>query len=646
MKLNLLSFKNYIELRGLLALTVVLILGALVSISALGFISKYLAKQESAEYLIQIGNNIVSDLTIKTAEFEALTSTLGTFVENVEKDSNFIKSIFPILVDFKNNQNIAGGGIWPEPFNFDATTERRSFFWGRENDKLVYTTQYNNPDIGYHDQEWYVVANHLERGRCAWSHSYMDPVSYQPMVTSTVATYCKGKYSGNVTIDIKLDVLQSFAEDWELKTGGHVFISDQHNRFITFHNPDLVKNVSVDNNQNRTEEFLTASAFADKEPTFAPIAKAMEEMNISLIKKATQMPGYKAELIKKIMDDSKQIDSTKAVLISAIIADPLGKNTFFGAIDIEQDIFSNRKSVAYCFYVPKSYWKVIIVTPESKIYGLAETLKLWHIFISFIVISLIILLVHYAFSRYFVTPLQKTALAISNMQSQLSAPDFKFVLPEVHYKNVDEIGQILMQYNNLILTIEKINSDKIDYWKLKSSTLEKKVEEITKLSTTHNASNFNKNFAPELMQFVENYKIDIADIPLKYNQLLEKLEKLQKEKFPIINLSDNVIYLPVIINLENNMWTDFAEHALNKAVETKTEIVILNLSQVTINDSALAAKNLITFAKSLKLGGVLCCFVEIPVKLIKALVVAESPDIESFPSLQKAIEHYYFQNKK
>jgi hypothetical protein len=91
--------------------------------------------QQSKDLNTQIGENIVAELNQQFKQAEALTKDLANLSESLPKESNIIHRVVPHLLDMESMRNvIAGGGIWPEPFQFDPARERSSFFWGRNTD--------------------------------------------------------------------------------------------------------------------------------------------------------------------------------------------------------------------------------------------------------------------------------------------------------------------------------------------------------------------------------------------------------------------------------------------------------------------------------------------------------------------------------
>lgn len=377
MKNQTVKWYQSLRFQGMVALifiTIWLVLGIILIMNTKG---QKLVSGEISKYIEQIGNNAIAMMTVRSSEIAALTKTLATTAENLPKSETTFNDIIPRIIHFQGDLDIAGGGVWPEPFAFQADKEKRSFFWGREPDgSLKYYDDYNQPGPGYHQEEWYVAVRHAKPGTCSWSESYMAPYSYQPMVTCTVATFNQDNFSGTVTIDLKLEGMQNFAAAWQQKTGGYVFILDRNNKFITFPEFTLVKQIGQDDQGKRTEEFILALELAKKESLFLPISKAVEAMNQDILRQARQIVNDVPSIAEEIERASYQIDQPKAELLSAVIADPIKKTQtqtkLYQKVILDNDFILKEASTAFIFHVPDSYWKFVIVKPNSEINAVAS----------------------------------------------------------------------------------------------------------------------------------------------------------------------------------------------------------------------------------------------------------------------------------
>lgn len=422
---------------------------------------KALVLEESGRLIEQMGNNAVSGLLVRANEINALTLGVATVSSQLPKDVDTFQRTLPPILDFSSDRAVAGGGYWPQPFAFEPATERRSFFWGRNADthQLEYFDDYNQPDgNGYHNEEWYVPAQYVAPGSCYWSQSYMDPYSYQPMVTCTVAERANGQYSGVATIDLRLEGLAAFAESWRQKTGGYVFIVDRNNRFITYPEAEKVKNIGQDDKGKRTEEFITATDFAAKEPLFAPLANVLGELNAETIAAArTQLGARLDEIAKAIDEGSYQIDATQSQLIAAITADPLKerfsieRSTLFKSFEMREDPQLKARTLAFVFHVPETYWKLVVVKPYSEATAVADTISRELVLYLVAAALVVILLAWLLLNRSVIAPLERSARTVQTVGGLIAERRYG-ELKDHHLVGGgrDEIGVLNASFNDLI----------------------------------------------------------------------------------------------------------------------------------------------------------------------------------------------------
>jgi len=402
---------------GLLFITLGLVLGIVLIMGTNG---KKLVSMETSKVIEKTGNHAVSRLTARLSEIAALTKTLAAVAENLPKLEVIFKDIFPKLIDFQGDLDVAGGGIWPEPYSFQADKQRTSFFWRRDSDGSLKYDNQSGPD--YQNEEWYVAARHAKQGTCFWSESYRAPYFYQ---TCAVATFDQqGHFSGAATIDLKLEGLQAIAESLQKETGGYVLILDRNNKFISFPKHELV-------------QFISASEFASKYPLFSPILKAIEAMNQDIIMQARQNdPNF---------DNSYH---PKAELLSAVIANPLKNTRLYRKVTLENDFLLKQPSTAFIFHVPDSYWKLLIVKPGSDINAVAYNIS--KLLVAYLVATTILILAfaYLGLNRFLIKPLSQISHAVQTMGTL--AVDGKF--HQLEYFKIptiipNEIGLLIQAFD-------------------------------------------------------------------------------------------------------------------------------------------------------------------------------------------------------
>ena len=371
--MNIEKIKRYDRLDVKLIVGIVLLTCGLMTsfVAVLNTVGKTMVLEESARLIERTGESAIATFNSRSREVATLTLTVGEMAIQLPKKEATFKQIIPRILDFNGDTSIAGGGVWPEPYKFSPTEERRSFFWGRDPDQILqYYDDYNLQATGYHREEWYLVARHLKPGQCFWSRAYVDPYSQQPMVTCTVAIRENGEFWGAATIDLKLEGLQAFVDSLQQKTGGYIFIVDRNNRFITLPNyPQKRTAVSQTGVVSEKSELLEANNLAEDRPNFLPILEALAATNQDILQQVSS--DDRADILQNLSRAREFISPTEAQLIAAAIADPLGDrlsdSKLLKKFQISSDWLLEEPSKVYIFHVPNSYWKLVIVKPIAEV---------------------------------------------------------------------------------------------------------------------------------------------------------------------------------------------------------------------------------------------------------------------------------------
>ncbi|MDX1736836.1 MAG: ATP-binding protein [Alphaproteobacteria bacterium] len=343
----------------------------------------------------QAGNSLVTELGQQIEATEALTRSISSVGRDLPKDESLFKVVIPHMMENDAiSPFVAGGGIWPEPFAFEKDKYRRSFFWARkESNDLLYYDDYNDPKgNGYHQEEWYVPAKYIGRDRCFWSKSYMDPYSFEPMVTCSVPMHRRDQLHGVATIDLKLSGLQKFFAERAEKLGGYAFAVDRNNKFLSY--PEL-KLVQSEKDGGRPGELITVKNFTDRNPEFEPLAKALSNLSSGIIKTAEAKEALDANLVKTISKESYQISEDEARMIVATFSDPFKANEDISAMSsrfsLEDDILLKEPVLVSMFIMPKVFWKIVVVTPQSVAYADANavTKNIIYLLIAILMVSVV-----------------------------------------------------------------------------------------------------------------------------------------------------------------------------------------------------------------------------------------------------------------
>ena len=318
--------------------------------------------------ITRAGLTVVDELKVRTATATTLASSLASLAETLPSDINMHKRLIPRLLNIQGTEHfIAGGGIWPAPYQFDSGVERRSFFWGRDRQgKLRYYDDYNAPKSpGYHREEWYVPARYLASGHAYWSKSYIAPYSLQPMVTVTVPMHSAGKFTGAATVDLKLEGLHSLLEKVTRPFAGYAFAVDRNGTFLTFPDEQLARKTRPAADNTSIIPYIKLSELAAKYSVFSALAEILTRENQLLQTLAQKTPTFDPELAAKLSAESYQIDAQEARLITASLSNPLHGRPMAKNFLFQQDYFLQQPVFVSVITMPGTFWRIITVMPYS-----------------------------------------------------------------------------------------------------------------------------------------------------------------------------------------------------------------------------------------------------------------------------------------
>ena len=346
---------------------------ALSVITVLNTVGDELIEEEAYLRLNEAHQHVISELEKRSVLSATLADAMANLAKSLPSDVDLHQKLFLQLIDYKGTEEfIAGGGIWPGPFQFQEDIERRSFFWGRNPaGQLEYYDDYNRQEgNGYHHEEWYVPATHLAAGEVYWSKSYTDPYSLQPMVTVTAPMIREGRNIGVSTIDLKLEGLQELLEKATSLFGGYAFAIDRNGTFLSYPNNDLVISTAKNRDGSELTSFISYQELAKKSPGFVEYAEVLDEGRNQLLTSLGTESQLSEELSEKLANGSYQINQDEAYIIAAtILAATKGTpNNKLKQYDLflESDPILNEPVFISVATMPDTYWKIVTVMPYSK----------------------------------------------------------------------------------------------------------------------------------------------------------------------------------------------------------------------------------------------------------------------------------------
>ena len=440
------------------------------TVAALFYIEQNVLLVQGHEQSKELGHRVVAELGQRISATETLTKNLAQMANVLVKDSEHFMNGIPKILDLNGDSKIAGGGIWPEPYAFDSLIERRSFFWGREaSGSLKYYDDYNDMGgPGYHNEEWYVPARYLEKNQVYWSKSYMDPYSYEPMVTCTAPIYDGDHFFGVATVDLKLAGLDEFFKEKLSGVNGYIFAVDRNNKLLSYPDKSSAKHFHKDENDNRTEEFMTIYELQGKYSSYSKLSTLLDQVNSKVYNLDDSKTGEIRELSKKLAFQSYQIEIKEAENIAAFLKGRIPKDE--QKIQLHDDPILGKQTLIYVFVMPETGWKILVVSPVEKVNAFARQITFKILKVIILLELIVLLFMFFVMNRVVTGPLANMSEKLHNV-SDLATEEILLKEEE----RSDEIGHLAHEVNRR----SEVIKETIRKLKESNAVLEDRVKERT-----------------------------------------------------------------------------------------------------------------------------------------------------------------------
>ena len=416
----------------------------------------------TSEIVVETGNEVINSITASINHVDGLAKATSAISGGLPKDGALYEQTIGNLMR-QTDSRIVGGGVWLDPNRYAEGQERQSFVWSRDQSGVMqrverHDNESQTPNPYYRDW-WYIPAMYARHDHCVWSRAYVDPVTNYPMMTCAKALYDSRNqaFDGVVSFNLLLDNLDEAIGKWQERVGGYIFLVDLDNRFLTFPDKSIVTQVTAANPQG---EMMTASQLATSNPAFVPIAASLDAVNRELINEAVAKDEGRYTLAARSIlstTNMNKISEQESQLLSALLL--LNVDQGFNLVDshlvdtiaVPNDFVLQQPATAFIFRMPFTYWKMVIVKPNSDMMSVANALSSQLIRTMLLGFLPILLLTAWVFRRYFTRPLKHMADAVAVMGTLIEQKQYqKLSAHKLPHSNVTEIQVISDKTNQLI----------------------------------------------------------------------------------------------------------------------------------------------------------------------------------------------------
>lgn len=472
------------------------------------------------------GLAIVAKLQQTTSKIESLAVSIASLGEIYRHDGQVLEKSIPALLDKNGKYDlISGGGIWPEPASFDETKQLDSLFWGRNKAlELKRVDDYNNLNgPGYHAESWYKPTRFYPSGTTFWSETYIDPFTNEAMITASVPMWVEHEFVGVSTVDVTLSGLGHFFHQAMNDNQGYMFALDHSNRVLAAPKQDSGNKIF-----DKRAFFKTFASFTANNLVFEPINERLIKLDAKLIEESQENPAYTQLQLADLMNTTHF--SQREILAALINLNAKGKpksTSLVASFELGHDPILDEPTLVSIFMMPKTYWRIVLVTPLSSMNDKANIIAArmggYLLLMQLAALILLFILQH----KLFIRPISRMVNALQG--NQLAKLELEATISK------DELGQLARAF------ISRSHQLEVAFASLDASNLALE-EQLTVQRIAQTELKLRKKQLNSLLNSSQNL-ISIKDIDGSYILVNDRFcEVIGIERHDIIGIKDSQIF--------------------------------------------------------------------------------------------------------
>lgn len=298
-------------------------------------------------YTEQMGNTLVAEIGQQIAQTELLAQGIAHMVSSsVRTGADVAHNVEIILSGLGYTNLVVGAEVWLEPDVTPADMSRVLIWRTNEQGTLEQRPLETSSPIV---PSWYPIARQVPAGRIFWSETVVYPRSTRVGMKGFVPIFANGDFLGVVVLDIDLSQLRPLLVS-QPDAAGYAFAVDRNNK------PLFALN-----------ELRGMPASLNEIPSVSSMLERIDERTSSWL----VMMGPQFQSLKDALLPLAGVSEREADVVSAMLLDTLGPRTEESKLLLRQPVENapivDENAQVFVFHVPRTYWKLVMVKPESAI---------------------------------------------------------------------------------------------------------------------------------------------------------------------------------------------------------------------------------------------------------------------------------------
>lgn len=204
-----------------------------------------LLRGSAEQQLNLINEDIQGELAAHQKIAETLSTIAGQQGNSMKKD-DYVAIMKELIT---KNKNTYGVGIWFEPYMYNKDKKYFGPYVYKDNDKLVYTEEYEDPTYDYFQFDWYKDALASNHG-IIWSPPFYDEILKTTLISATIPFYQNGKAIGVISADYDIKTIQKLVLDQKFLKSGFAVLVDKQGQFIAHKDEEIMMKQNINENMS------------------------------------------------------------------------------------------------------------------------------------------------------------------------------------------------------------------------------------------------------------------------------------------------------------------------------------------------------------------------------------------------------------
>ena len=463
-------------------ITIILFLAFAVVIAAVFYIVEKEGYEkirlESEKLIVQTGNATVDSISTDIERVSRSALSLQKSAQTLPVEENILQASLNNAFNKDDYGILGSGGIWPDVGALGDDVATHPFLMVRQNGNYQPILTDPNPNNPYFQEGWFGAVKMVKPDECLWQHVRPSQAKGELAMSCGLAIERDDAFWGASTVNFTLTQLQDNIVKLNERIGsGYMLLLDNSNKVISSSNPERLSYID-----EATGAPLTLQQVVNSDAAWQPIFDFLDSKRAETIQNVKPRISPTAQQVITSLDQAYGNDPDDGYFMvnyAAYLDSKENQKNNLGSrllqnFDLVDDAYY-QGSQAYVFEIPETYWKLIVVQPNSEIDAIADVLS--NNLIKWIGLALLITaaLIYFMLTFLAFKPLKETTDKISQAENLIDDKQYN-KLSEVKFsKGRNEIGLVNGSINDLLNRIQS-NEGKLANI---NQQLEIKVEERT-----------------------------------------------------------------------------------------------------------------------------------------------------------------------